>query len=121
MYYVRVRAVSSAGVSAASNEATLVVGDAPSACSAPPAPGQLSATVTGSTVTLLWGAVAGQSSYVLEAGSRAGATDVVVSDVGSTTSLTATNVASGTYFVRVRAKNRCGIGAPSNEVAVIVR
>jgi hypothetical protein len=58
---------------------------------------------------------------VLEAGSRSGGTDIVVTDVGGATSMTATNVGAGTYFVRVRAKNGCGTGAPSNEVAVIVR
>jgi predicted phage tail protein len=124
VYYVRVRAVSSAGVSGASNEATLVVGNAPSpsACGALSAPGQLAASVSGSVVTLNWGAAAGQpSSYVIEAGSRSGAADLVVTDVGSATSLTATNVGAGTYFVRVRAKNRCATGAPSNEIAVTVR
>jgi hypothetical protein len=121
VYYVRVRAVTAAGPSGASNEATLVVGDG-SACGALSAPSQLVASVAGSAVTLTWGAAGGRpSSYVLEAGSRSGGTDIVVTDVGGATSMTATNVGAGTYFVRVRAKNGCGTGAPSNEVAVIVR
>jgi hypothetical protein len=122
VYYVRVRAVSAAGVSAPSNEATLVVGNAPSACGgAASAPSRLVASVAGSTVTLSWGAAGQASSYVIEAGSRSGAADLVVSDVGNSTSLTAPNVAAGTYFVRIRARNACGMGAASNEVAVTVR
>lgn len=123
VYYLRVRASSAAGVSAASNEVALVVGEAASTCGeAPSAPGRLAASVAGSTVTLVWGAASGQpSSYVLEAGSRAGAADLVVSDVGSATSTTATNVGAGTYFVRVRARNACGTGAASNEIAITIR
>lgn len=122
VYYVRVRAVTSAGVSAASNEARLVVGGVPSACGALSAPGQLAASVAGSVVTLTWGAAAGgPSSYVLEAGSRSGAADLVVTDVGNATSMTATSVGAGRYFVRVRAKNTCGSGTPSNEIVVTVR
>jgi outer membrane biosynthesis protein TonB len=123
VYYLRVRASNAAGVSAASSEVALRVGDAPRVCANPPsAPGQLAASVAGSTITLVWGAAGGQpSSYLLEAGSRAGAADLAVSDVGAATSMTATNVARGTYFVRVRGKNDCGAGTASNEIAVTVR
>jgi hypothetical protein len=121
VYYVRVRAVTAAGVSAPSNEATLIVGGAAACTGAPSAPGPLNASVAGSTVLLNWGAASGQpSSYLLEAGSSAGASNLVLSDVGNSTSLTATGVAAGVYYVRVRAKNACGTGASSNEVIVTV-
>ena len=37
-----------------------------------------------------------------------------------TTSLTATGVAAGTYYVRIRARNSCGVGSPSNEITLVV-
>ena len=79
--------------------------------------------MNGSTVTLFWIAAAGApTSYVLEAGSFAGGANVAVSDTGTAaTSLTASNVGAGTYFVRVRARNACGTGGASNEAAVVVR
>ena len=42
-------------------------------------------------------------------------------DVGLQTSFGASNVPPGTYYVRVRAGNYSGLGAPSNEVEVQVR
>jgi predicted phage tail protein len=122
-YYVRVRASNAAGAGPPSNEVIVIVGGGPSSCAgAPSAPRPLEATVAGSTVLLGWGAAAGQAAlYVLEAGSRSEASDLVVSDVGAATSITAVNVAAGTYFVRVRARNSCGVSAPSNEVVVSVR
>lgn len=91
---------------------------------APGPPASLSASVSGSTVNLTWSAPAGgdpPTSYVLEAGSSSGSSNLVNADTGSTaTSLTATEVAGGTYFVRVRARNASGTSAPSNEVIVVV-
>ncbi|MBZ5560721.1 MAG: hypothetical protein LAO77_25995 [Acidobacteriia bacterium] len=58
----------------------------------------------------------------MEAGSFPGGSDVVVADTGSTeATLTATGVAAGTYYVRVRAKNTCGISTASNEVFFTIR
>jgi predicted phage tail protein len=124
-YFARVRAGNALGVSDPSNEVVLVVGaGAPDPCTGPPGvPAGLQSAVSGSTVTLFWVAAAGAPiSYVLEAGSFAGGADITVSDTGTTaTSLTATNVGAGTYFVRVRARNACGAGGASNEATVSVR
>ena len=94
------------------------------ATAAPTAPPNLTSSVSGSTVTLTWLVPTSPdpaTSYVIEAGSSAGATNIAVIDTLSTsTSFTATGVPAGTYFVRVRARNSAGTSAASNEVVVIV-
>src|SRR5205085_2432356 len=122
-YFVRVRAGNASTIGGASNEATLVVGSS-TTCVVPPAPpGELRSSVTGSTVTLSWAAASGApTSYVIEAGSSIALSDLLLSDTGSqATSFTATGVAPGTYFVRLRAHNGCGKSLTSNEVEVVVR
>jgi hypothetical protein len=115
-YYLRVRSANAAGRSAPSPEVLLTVG---SGCAGAPT---LTSTVSGTTVTLVWTATPSATSYQLEAGSTAGATDLVNVDTGGPqASFVATGVASGTYFVRVRGLGACGRTAPSNEVAVTVR
>jgi hypothetical protein len=113
-YYVRVRATNTAGTSAPSNEALLVVG-----CSLPGAPSGLrEVSNSGGTVVLSWTAASGSpTSYIVQAGSTFGAANLANSDLGSAaTTLTATGVGPGQYYVRVRAKNACGTGNPSNEL-----
>jgi len=126
-YYVRVRAHGVDGlISAASNETVLTVGGGggPLPCSstvAPPA--AFGFAVAGSTVMLNWQAPSGGSaSYVIEAGSAPGLTNLANFDTQSpATSYTATGVGAGTFFVRVRAKNACGAsGSASNEVVIVV-
>jgi hypothetical protein len=119
IYYVRVRAATAAGAGPASNEATLVVS---AGCVTPGPPGGLSiVSVSGGTVVLAWLAAAnGPTSYVVEAGSGPGQTNLVSSDVGASTTLTAAGVGAGTYYVRMRARNACGVSGPSNEVVVTV-
>ena len=115
-YYVRIRASNSGGVSAPSNEVTLIVG---AGCAAP---SNLSAAVSGNTVTLTWAAGSGATSYLLLVGSGPGRNDVLVTDLMSAaTMLSATNVSAGTYFTRVQALNACGQSGPSNEAVVTVR
>jgi hypothetical protein len=77
--------------------------------------------VSGGTVVLAWLPGAnGPTSYVVEAGSSPGLANLANSDVGLTTTLTATGVGAGTYYVRMRARNACGVSGPSNEVVVRV-
>jgi hypothetical protein len=121
-YYVRVRAANAAGSSTPSNEVVVFVAGS-SRCAVPPdAPSALRSTVSGSTVTLGWnGSVGSPTSYIIEAGSQSGGVDVLVSDTGSTTTaMVARGVASGTYFVRIRARNACGVSGTSNETVLVV-
>ena len=117
-YYVRVRGSNACGTGAASNETVVVVGGG---CPTPTAPGNLTASVNGRTVTLAWLAAPGSvAGYTLEAGYSPGATNAVVVDVGTGTGLTAT-APPGVYYVRVRARNACGPGPATNEVVVSVQ
>jgi hypothetical protein len=119
-YYVRVLGLNNGAESAPSNEVTLVVG---SGCTGLPGPpGPLTSSVSGSSVQLSWGASTGQvSTYVFEIGSTAGATDLGTVELGSAaTSYLASGVASGRYFVRVKARNPCGLSAASNDTTVVV-
>jgi hypothetical protein len=120
-FYVRVRAVASGATSAPSNEVIVTVADP----RLPHAPYLSTVSANGSIVTLGWYApFSGPSptSYVIQASSRAGGpSDLANFATGNTsTTLTATGVPPGTYFVRVLAANSAGIGAPSQESSLIV-
>jgi hypothetical protein len=118
-YFVRVRAVTTCGVSAPSNEVVLTVAGA----TAPGPPGTPVASVNGNIVTLSWAAPMGTSveGYILEVGSSpVSPSDLLVQDVGATTHLV-TPAPPGRYFVRVRARNAAGSGPPSGQVVVDVR
>jgi len=121
-YYVRVRSNNSAGQSGPSNETLIVVGST-LPCTTLGAPTALSSTVNGSTVVLTWVPPAGcaPTSYIVQAGSTSGASDLANFSTGSTaTTFTATNVAIGTYYVRVLSAAVGVLSAPSNEVTVTV-
>lgn len=104
---------------AASTWARLAVGPPP-----PAAPGLMPAVVQGQAVHLSWragGAPAALTRYLLDVGSAPGLSDIFSGlDVGLQTSFGASGVPPGTYYVRVRAGNYSGLGAPSNEVVVQV-
>jgi hypothetical protein len=121
-YYIRVKAANAAGTSAASNESLLIVGGG-GCSSAPGAPAGFTASATGSTVTLRWNAASGNpTTYVVEAGAAPGLSNLANSDLGSpSTSYVATGVGRGTYYVRMRGKNACGVGPASNEALLIVQ
>jgi len=114
LYYVRIRSQNACGISAPSNETTVTIG-----CSPPSAPGMLSATVSGSNVALSWGPATGAASYVLEAGSAPGASNLGQFPTASPG--LAASAPPGIYYVRVRALSACGSGPASNEVIVTVQ
>lgn len=122
-YYVRVRATNATGGSAASNESIMVVGGGGGGCTfVPGSPVGLIGSSSGSTVLLAWSAPTGNpTTYIAEAGSAQGLSNLANVDLGSSVpALSAPNVSHGLYYIRVRAKNGCGVGPVSNEVIVIV-
>jgi hypothetical protein len=115
-YYVRVRGWLGGFVGAASNEVVVTVSPG---CASPPAPTGLNHTLSGSTVDLSWQTVAVAATYVVEAGSGPGLSNLASIASGSLSSLTAT-APPGTYYVRVRARNACGTSSASNEIVIVV-
>ncbi len=70
---------------------------------------------------LAWGAAGSAVSYVLEAGSSSGASNVLTMNVGVARSLGGP-VGPGTYYARVRGVGACGqLGPASNQVTVVVQ
>ena len=89
----------------------------------PPPPQQVTARVSGQTVTVSWMPPAGAaiSGFQLEAGSVPGAANLAVTTTAAAqSSLTFSGVPVGTYYVRVRSLNASAASTPSNEVIVAV-
>jgi glucose/arabinose dehydrogenase len=86
----------------------------------PPAPpANLAANVQGSSVTITWDAASGATSYVVEAGTGPGSSNVGAFQVAGTT-LAAAGVPTGGYYVRVRARNANGTGAATADLPIAV-
>ncbi|MEP7117294.1 MAG: PQQ-binding-like beta-propeller repeat protein [Acidobacteriota bacterium] len=83
----------------------------------PGGPQAITSSVTGNTATLGWrpGLAPTPDSYVVEAGTSPGASDVGRFPVGVATSATGM-LGAGTYFARVRGVDEGGEGAASSEV-----
>jgi hypothetical protein len=101
-----------------SSPTRLVTRSAP--LSAPGAPTNFGHAVIGNDVSLGWTAAVGgepPTSYWIEAGSTPGGTDLIAGGGVDTANLdrafVALGVPTGTYYVRVRAKNAAGLSAPS--------
>ena len=118
IYFVRVKARNANGIGLASNEVVVTVGGS----ALPQAPVGLTFSRSGQLITLAWnppGGGATPTSYLIEAGSQPGASDIAIFDVGLTNTAQAT-AAPGAYYVRIRARTSSGIGPPSNEVVIQV-
>lgn len=87
--------------------------------SPPIPPSGLTATTSGSTVTLSWDPVAGATHYVLEGGSAPGLANLATVTVAGT-SLVVSGVPRGTYYLRVRAVGVGGQGPRSADITVAV-
>jgi hypothetical protein len=114
-YYIRVVGRNRFGSGPPSNELYLRVGPEP--CTSPPNPGTLAFTVAGPDVRFTWTASPTASGYTLEAGAAPGDASLATFPLGNVTAFAATGP-PGVYYVRTRARNACGTGAPSNEVVV---
>jgi hypothetical protein len=89
----------------------------------PGVPGVLSAAVYDRSVSLRWQAPidgGAPSGYVIEASATLDFSNATLVPVGLVSELTAPNIAPGVYFVRVRAANAVGLGAPSNVAQLAV-
>ena len=87
--------------------------------SPPPPPANLDVAVSDDNiVTLTWNPAASASSYVVEIGSRTGASDLLDHDTGDTgTEFLWRDVPAGEFFARVKARNDAGTSPASNEVS----
>lgn len=98
----------------------------------PPAPPNAAASVStaGSatrpaTVTVAWVGVSTTGanavrSYIIEVGNSPGVTNIATLDTGTTAVSNEQKANNGTYYVRVRSVNACGVSAPSPEPVVTV-
>ena len=124
IYYARLHALNGAGLSAASNEVTIVVCAAAPCYSPPGAVRNLTYEVSGNNVLLTWTAPAagdGPTGYLIEAGTASGLSNLGQFAIGSApTFVIAAGVPPGLYFVRVRAVLGVILGPVSNEVAIFV-
>jgi hypothetical protein len=88
--------------------------------SAPGAPQQVAAAVSGNVLTVSWAAASGApTGYALAVGSTPGAANVFSGPVGPVMSVSAP-VPAGTYYIRVHAQNAAGTGPASSEVVASV-
>jgi hypothetical protein len=113
-YFVRIRARNACGSSAPSNEVVVVV----AGCAPTLAPASAAGTVTNGTVQVSWGAVTGATGYQVEAGLSPGATNAGVFQISGTSIAGA--APPGRYYVRIRARNGCGVGPASSEIVIDV-
>jgi polysaccharide biosynthesis protein PslG len=88
----------------------------------PGTPTNLTASTSASGVTITWNAPAtgpAPDSYTMEVGSAAGLSDLAVLSTAAPV-FTAASVPSGTYYIRVRARNAAGAGTPTADAALVV-
>ena len=113
-YFVRVKAQNPDGESDPSEEIEVRTPGTPLA------PTALMASGAGATVDLRWTASVGgfaATSYIIEAGSAPGLSNLARIQVGNLTRFT-TTAPPGVYYLRVRGVNARGTSLPSNEVVV---
>jgi len=101
------RDVDQAGAGAASGHVRLVLRK-------PLPPTNLQIVTTGLSAAVTWDASVDATSYVLEAGSTPGATNIFNADIGNTTALQSP-VPAGIYYVRLRSRQGAVIGPVSIE------
>lgn len=119
-YWLRVRARNALGTSTASPETSVVV----TPCLAPESPRSFAAASQGTLASLSWlppaggGGIAG---YRLEVGSALGRSDLLTLSLPATPTTYEASGPSGTYALRLRAVNACGVSAPTPDVLLTLR
>jgi hypothetical protein len=91
----------------------------PSTCELPGAPGDLTADVIGSSVSLAWSEVGEASDYVVLIGWTPTTAETLLTNA-STPHHAADDIPSGTHFARVHAHNWCGTSEPSDAITFTV-
>ncbi len=115
---IRVRAVNGNTVGPPSTEGFLVVAGV---CDGQPAPRDLTSTVAGNLITLRWPATGLSTSYIVEAGSGPGLSNIASIPLSFNANRGISGaVGPGTYYIRVRAVGPCGTSDPSNEVVATI-
>jgi hypothetical protein len=119
VYYARVKARNSVGTSADSTEVSFTVGTV----GPPHRPVGLTGSLQQGVATLAWSPPPpadglNPESYVIEAGSAPGLSDLASLAVGNVLGFQAVSVPPGVYYVRVRAMNRRGLSDPSPEIVL---
>jgi glucose/arabinose dehydrogenase len=117
-YFVRVRGVNAAGVSAPSGQVTVVVSTTASCVTPPPVPTGFTAQTGGLLAALSWSAAPGATGYVLDVGRASGLVEGTLGLGPATTYQTL--APAGSYFARLRARNACGTSGPSVEVPLVL-
>lgn len=115
-YFVRLRSRNGSALGPATADTTFTVGS-PACTTAPPAPSFHNVLLGGPYFELRWGSSAGATSYVIDAGTVPGGSDIGSLPMGGVQFFSAT-IPGGTYYTRVRATNGCGSSAPSAEVVL---
>lgn len=92
-------------------------------CGPPEPPTGLTVSVGRTTATLVWNAAEPDTtSYIVEAGSAPGSSDLMTrgETAAGSTSLTASGLGhgTGTVYVRVRGRDACGVSEPSREIRI---
>lgn len=120
VYFLRVRGVNAYGVGPPSSEVTLIV--LANGATAPAPPQGLEAWTIGSRLTMTWtdsSAGPTPTSYLVEAGTASGASNVAIVGVTSRNFVFET-VPPGFYFLRVRSLFAGLISAPTAETMIVV-
>lgn len=93
----------------------------PPSCTIPSAPVNLTASLSGATLTLRWSAPPNgpsPASYRVESGTSPGQTLMTGSIPGTTTTASGILPGGGTFYFRVKSVNTCGTSPASNEAMV---
>jgi hypothetical protein len=88
-------------------------------CSLPGAASPLQFSQSGNFVALSWALALNASDYVIEVGSAAGLSNLLVVPLGAGTSIS-TLAPPGRYYARIRSRNACGLGPATNEIVVVI-
>ena len=98
----------------------IVTPTAPTSCTVPSVPGDLSAEVTGASVSLSWSAVGDATDYVVEVGWTPATSETVLTNTAEAHHWIK-SIAPGRHFARVHAHNWCGTSEASAAVAFSVQ